>query len=61
MVTTLVVIVVVLLIAAGVLGYLVERARQEDFPARPPRPAEALVVRPAPGEYCGHRGEHGGE
>src|SRR3954453_14619824 len=47
MVTTLVVIVVVLLIAAGVLGYLVERARQEDFPARPPR---VIDLRPLPQE-----------
>jgi len=47
MVTTLVVIVVVLLIAAGVLGYLVERARQEDFPARPPR---LIDLRPLPQE-----------
>src|SRR3954452_4562269 len=47
MVTTLVVIVVVLLIAAGVLGYLVERARQEDFPARPPT---VIDLRPLPQE-----------
>src|SRR3954468_22204672 len=47
MVTTLVVIVVVLLIAAGVLGYLVERARQEDFPARP---KTVIDLRPLPQE-----------
>lgn len=47
MVTTLVVIVVVLLITAGVLGYLVERARQEEIPARPPR---VIDLRPLPQE-----------
>src|SRR3954470_1851237 len=47
MVTTLVVIVLALLIAAGVLGYLVERARQEDFPARAPR---VIDLRPLPQE-----------
>ena len=36
-VTTLVVLVVVLLIAAGVVGYLVERARHEDFVTKPRR------------------------
>ena len=47
MVTTLVVIVVALLGVAGVLGYLVERARQQDFPARPPR---VIDLRPLPQE-----------
>ncbi|HZX53271.1 MAG TPA: hypothetical protein VFE86_01250 [Ilumatobacteraceae bacterium] len=47
MVTTLVVIVVVLLVAAGVVGYLVERARQQEFA---PRPIRVIDLRPLPSE-----------
>lgn len=47
MVTTLVVIVIILLVAAGVLGYLVERARQQDFP---PKPHRVIDLRPLPQE-----------
>jgi len=47
MVTTLVVIVVVLLVAAGAVGYLVERARQQDFP---PRQVRVIDLRPLPQE-----------
>jgi len=47
MVTTLVVVVIVLLVLAGVLGYLVERARQQEFPAKQPR---VIDLRPLPQE-----------
>lgn len=47
MVTTLLVIVVGLLLAAGVISYLVERARQEAFVSRPHR---RLDLRPLPDE-----------
>ena len=47
MVTTLVVIVIVLLVAAGVVGYLVERARQQEFP---PKPTRVIDLRPLPQE-----------
>src|SRR4051795_7368013 len=47
MATTLAVIVIILLVTAGVVGYLVERARQQDFPARPPR---VIDLRPLPQE-----------
>jgi hypothetical protein len=45
MVTTLVAIVIVLLVTAGVLGYLVERARQQELPARQLR---VIDLRPLP-------------
>src|SRR3954452_11712502 len=45
--TTLVVIVVVLLVATGAVGYLVERARQQDFP---PRQVRVIDLRPLPQE-----------
>jgi hypothetical protein len=45
MVTTLVGIVIVLLVAAGVVGYLVERARQQEFP-----PHRVIDLRPLPQE-----------
>ena len=47
MVTTLVVIVAVLLVAAGVVGYLVERARQQEFP---PHQVRVIDLRPLPQE-----------
>ena len=47
MITTLVVLVVVLLAAAGVVGYLVERARQEELVSKPPR---QIDLRPLPHE-----------
>jgi len=45
MVTDLVVLVVVLLVAAGVVGYFVERAREEELP---PKRAHVIDIRPLP-------------
>jgi hypothetical protein len=47
MVTTLVVIVVVLLVIAGGIGYVIERARQQELA---PRPARVIDLRPLPPE-----------
>ena len=47
MVTVLVIVVVLLIVAAGVIGYVVERVRQQEFPAKPPR---VIDLRPLPQE-----------
>lgn len=44
MVTALVVVIIVLLLAAGVIGYLIERARQQDLA----KPTRLIDLRPLP-------------